>query len=262
MKKNLIIAGVIGTLLVVVAIAYVLRPPAEASAPIEAPAVVIDEATEAPMEEEVAEEEATDDSAPEPEEEVAAEEAPAEDETSPEGIVVFTIVQDESEVRFSIDELLRGSPVTAIGKSNQVAAEIAVDFATPAKSTVGEILVNARTLETDSGNRNRMIRNEILDTEPYEFITFTPTNISGLPDTIAVGDTVTFQLTGDLTIRDFTHEETFDVTLTLTAADRLEGYATTIVLRENYDLTIPSVPSVADVSEEVLLEIDLVATPR
>ncbi len=51
----------------------------------------------------------------------------------------------------------------------------------------------------------------------------------------------------------------FDVTATADALNQLSGTATATVQRSNYDLTIPSVPSVANVSEAVQLEIDFVA---
>jgi hypothetical protein len=52
---------------------------------------------------------------------------------------------------------------------------------------------------------------------------------------------------------------TFDVTVTLASAERLEGNATTTVMRGDYQLSIPSAPGVADVSEEVIISIDFVA---
>jgi polyisoprenoid-binding protein YceI len=107
-----------------------------------------------------------------------------------------------------------------------------------------------------------MIRNEILDTDPYEFITFTPTAVTGMPAAIIPGETVAFQISGDLTIRDVTLPVSFEVTASVDAEGRLVGYAVTTVLRSDFEITIPSVPSVAEVSDEVLLEFDFVAYPK
>jgi polyisoprenoid-binding protein YceI len=174
---------------------------------------------------------------------------------------LFRIVPEESEVRFIITEDLRGQPTTPIGITNQVAGDIVVDFSTPANSRVGTIRINARTLTTDSEFRNRAIRAEILESskDEYEFIDFTPTAISGLPASVAVGEEVTFQITGDLKIRDIVNAVTFDVTATVVSEDRLEGTASTQVTRAAYDLQIPNAPGVANVSDEVTLEIDFVA---
>ena len=227
----------------------VLQEPEEASAPIEAAPIEA-----APIEEEAA--------VAEPEAEMEAdaetEEMEAVAESNP---ITFQIVQAESEARFMLDELLKGSPKTVIGVTDQVAGELLVDFANPADAQVGTININARTLTTDNDFRNNAIKNKILETDAYEFITFTPTAITGLPDHVNVGDTFTFEMTGDLTIRDITDEVVFVVSITAVSESRLEGLATGIVAREAYNLTIPSVPAVAEVDENVVIELDFVAIP-
>jgi polyisoprenoid-binding protein YceI len=178
------------------------------------------------------------------------------------GRSLYRINPELSEVRFVIHEELFGNPKEVIGATNEVAGDIIVDFANPANSQVGEVRVNARTLETDDENRTRALRNQILQSrlDEFEFATFVPTSVTGLPEEpVAVGDTVTFQLTGDLTVRNITNPVTFDVTVTLDSEDRLEGSATTSTTRAAYELTIPNAPGVANVTDEVTLEIDFVA---
>ncbi len=58
-----------------------------------------------------------------------------------------------------------------------------------------------------------------------------------------------------------TRETTFDVTVSSITEGRLEGKATTTIRYADWDITIPQVPFVASVSDEVRLELDLVATP-
>ncbi len=124
---------------------------------------------------------------------------------------------------------------------------------------MGTIQINARTLTTDNDFRNRAIKNRILQTDQYEFITFTPTQIVGLPQTGAVGQSYTFQIVGDLTIRDVTRQVTFDVTATPVSETRLEGTARATIRYADYGLTIPQVRQVASVADQVRLEIDFVA---
>jgi polyisoprenoid-binding protein YceI len=243
--------------LIVVAIlagaAYVLRPTAEASAPLEAVPVVVEEQQPTDTAEAAAAE-------PTQPEETPALETAAQDEPAPDaGAVIFTISQEGSEVRFTLDELLRNNPNTVIGITNQVVGEIAVNFDNPSASQVGEITINARTLQTDNDFRNRAINNEILDTGSYEFISFVPTEIVGMPDSVAIGDTLEFQVVGDLTIRDVTRSVTFDVSVMVVSPTQITGYGSATVLRSEYGLTIPSVPSVANVTDEVLLEIQFTA---
>lgn len=111
---------------------------------------------------------------------------------------------EESEVRFTIYEELRGQPKDVVGVSDQVAGEIAVLPGDLSALQVGTIQVNARTLVTDESQRNQAIRNRILNTDTYEFITFTPTEIIGLSGSGELGQTVTFQVAGDMTIRNVT----------------------------------------------------------
>ncbi len=176
--------------------------------------------------------------------------------------VQYRIVPEESEVRFTLTEDLRGVFTTVIGRTTEVAGDIIVDFGTPANSRVGVIRINARTLATDNEFRNRAIRGEILQSaqDAYEFIEFTPTAVTGLPDALAVGEEITFQITGDLKVRNITAPVTFDVTATAASDERLEGTATAVVTRATYDLQIPNAPGVANVSEDVTVEIDFVAT--
>lgn len=175
------------------------------------------------------------------------------------GPVIFQIDPAQSQVRFELDEDLRGSRITVVGTTNQVAGQLAVDLANPAATQVGIIQINARTLATDNNFRNRAIQNEILDTGAYEFITFTPTAVTGLPESVNIGDTVTFTIAGDLTIRDVTNAVTFTVEATAVSPTQLTGTATAAVSRGDYGLQIPSVPNVANVEEEVELIIDFVA---
>ena len=187
--------------------------------------------------------------------------ASADAETEAGDFVVFDIDADDSEVRFILDELLRGAPNTVTGRTDQIAGQIAVDFANPQNSQVGEIRISARSLATDNELRNRAMRSVILQSaeDRFEFSNFVPTEITGLPTAVTMGEPFEFEITGDLTIRDITHPITFAITVTADSETRIEGTATATVQRADYNLEIPSVPSVADVDEAVRLEIDFVA---
>jgi len=175
------------------------------------------------------------------------------------GSLVFQIVPEKSEARFTIPEVLRGKPNTVVGKSNQVAGEIAVAPNDLAATKVGVIRIDARTLETDSAQRNRAIRNFILNTNTYEYISFTPKEIRQLGGAAEQGKTLTFQIAGDLTIRDVTRPVVFDVTAQADSTSQLSGAASTMINRSDYNLSIPSVPFVANVEEQVKLELVFVA---
>jgi polyisoprenoid-binding protein YceI len=185
----------------------------------------------------------------------------AETQDTPAERIIFEIVQAESQARFIVGEILNGSPKTVVGTTDQVAGQIAVDITNPANTQLGTIQVNARTLVTDSGMRNRMIQSRILSTSSYEYITFVPTSLEGLPEVATVGETFTLQITGDLTVRDVTRQVTFTAEITPVSETRLQGIATATILRSDYGITIPQVPSVAGVDDDVILEIEFVAVP-
>lgn len=191
-----------------------------------------------------------------------ADESSLEAYPAPGGLRVYVISQADSEVRFELDEELRGQPKTVVGVTDQVAGEIAVDLNDLASTQVGTLQINARTLATDNNFRNRAIQNQILNTGDFEFITFSPTSIEGLPDSVAIGQEVEFVLGGDLTIRDITSPVQFMVTATAVSEDQLVGTASASVFRADYELEIPSVQNVANVEEEVELYIDFVANVK
>lgn len=176
--------------------------------------------------------------------------------------VLFRIDQAQSQARFLIDEVLAGNPITVVGATDQVAGDIIVNLENPSLSQVGTIVINARTLVTDNEFRNQAIRGRILLSaqDTYEFIRFTPTQLIGLPEeAIAIGDTVNFQITGDLTIRDTTRSVTFDASVTRDSANQISGSAKTTVLYADFGISIQAPPQVTDIGDQVGLEIDFVA---
>jgi polyisoprenoid-binding protein YceI len=175
--------------------------------------------------------------------------------------VVYRIAQDESQVEYNIFEVLNGADKTVVGTTTQVAGDILLNLSDLSQSQIGEISINARTFATDEDRRDNAVARFILQSESdaNEFITFQPTSISGLPASAGVGDTVEFQVTGDLTIARTTSEVTFNVSASLESEQRLVGHAETIVQRSDFNLTIPDVPFVANVGEEVTLKLDFVA---
>jgi polyisoprenoid-binding protein YceI len=167
-------------------------------------------------------------------------------------------LSEGSQARFYINEVLFGSDKTVEGITPDVAGEIQFDMASPSTATVGTITINARTLTTDDNRRNGQIQNRILQSaeDQYQYITFEPTSITGLPETVAVGDTFNVQMTGNLTIRGVTLEKTFDVAVTVASESQLAGLGTTTITHQEFDLSIPSVPIVASVEDDVRLEIE------
>lgn len=277
MSKNVVLIMVVLAVIALAALAFaVFRTPEQASAPIEAvplivetseptavvaaPATVQPTATPEPAVAPTATQPVADPTAAPTEESTAEAPATAPPEpASAAALALFEIVQSESEARFIIDEVLRGAPKRVIGVTDQVAGQIAIDAANPSAAQVGVVQVNARTLTTDNDFRNRAIKNQILDTNTFEFVTFEPTELVGMPASVAVGQPFSFQIVGDLTIKDTTQSVTFDVTLTPVSESRIEGLATTTFPYRDFGLRIPDSPSVDTVADDVTLELAFVA---
>lgn len=180
------------------------------------------------------------------------------------GLPVFAqtySLSEGSEARFYIDEVLLGNDKTVVGVTPKVTGEVWFDLANPQDAHVGVLSIDARDLTTDDNRRNRQIQNRILNAgeDAFQYITFEPISIAGLPGSAAVGDTFEVQITGNLTIKEVTREEVFTVNISVDDG-ALQGLGSSIIKYADYNLRIPSVPIVASVSDEVTLELEFVAT--
>jgi polyisoprenoid-binding protein YceI len=193
----------------------------------------------------------------------ATEAAPAEQSAAAAsaGAITFQITPGAAEARFLIDEVLMGQDKTVVGVTQQVSGDLTVDPANPAAAQIGEIRIDARDLTTDDDRRTNQLRRNILRSgqDQYQYITFRPTSLSGMPAAVTVGETFTFQVTGDLTIIDTTLPVTFDMTVTPVAENTLQGSGAATVRYADFGISIPSVPFVAGVQDDVRLEIDFTA---
>jgi polyisoprenoid-binding protein YceI len=180
------------------------------------------------------------------------------------GETVFTLDSSASEATFTTHEVLFGQPNTVVGKTNAVTGEILVNTQDPSKSRLGQIQVDLTTLVTDNDLRNNTIQHRILETSQpgNQYATFTATSTTGIPSTVAVGQTIQFNVTGNLTIHGVTRTATFAVTLTPKSATQLTGTAQTTVRYADFGIAIPNVPSVSSVSDTVQLALDFTANAK
>lgn len=178
------------------------------------------------------------------------------------GVVAYVIDPGQSTASFELDEVLRGQDTHVVGTTDQVAGQVQVDPSDLSSAEFSEIIVNARTFTTGTEQRDRAIRGPvILDSasDANELITFSVTSVDGLSGTISSGETVEFTITGDLTVKGTTQPVTFDATVTMVDDSTIEGTAVAEITRDMFGIGIPSVPSVADVTNEVLVALDFVA---
>lgn len=198
----------------------------------------------------------------EPDSTLLEEEVFAENEADlGQAITGYAIDSTRSEARFIIDEVLAGEDNTVVGTTQAVEGLVSLDLENPLDVTVGTIRVDLDTLMTDSDRRNGAIRRFILQTDQpqFQFAVFNITEIEGLPDSAEIGVSYPLQLSGNLTIHGVTLPVVFDGEASALGPGQLEGSFSTTVLYEDFDLRIPEVPLVANVDEEVTLELEFVA---
>jgi polyisoprenoid-binding protein YceI len=178
-----------------------------------------------------------------------------------DGATLFTIDNSSSKATFTIDEVLFGNPNTVVGETDKVAGQILVNAQDPSKSQVGEIKIDVSTLVTDNDLRNRTLQGRILqtDTAANQYATFVAKSITGLPESIAVGQQVSFKITGDLTIHQIMKTVAFDATVKAVSDKQITGTASTTVKYSDFGISVPDVPSVTGLGDMVKLALDFTA---
>lgn len=174
---------------------------------------------------------------------------------------VYRIDATQSEARYEVGEtFFQGNRfVTAIGRTKGIAGDVLVDFANPANSQIGTIVIDVSQLTSDENRRDNYIRNNALESSQYPQATFVPTKIEGIPASVKPGDTLTLKVTGDLTVKETTKPVTFDVTLTANE-DKLTGSAVTQILLSDFSVGPIQIAMLAT-EDEAKLAFDFVALP-
>lgn len=241
-------------------------PAQEAPAAEEAPAT-----EEAAAEEPAAEEPAAEEAAPAPTEapaEEADEEAAADDDAATEaGAQTFVIDPTRSTASYLVDEeFLAGAldklgiaagQYDIVGSTDQIEGSLQVDVANTSVNG-GEFRVNVSALSTDQNRRDRWVREEGAGFDTYPTAVFVVTGVENAPEAYTEGEEVSFQLLGDMTIRDVTQPLTFDVTATL-ADGVLSGRAFAETLMTDFGIEPPNFANTLRAANEFAIEVNFVA---
>lgn len=223
--------------------------------------------TEAPPSVEPGEAPATSD----PTEEVVTVEATAASE-APEtggGQRTFVLAPDSTVVSYEVDEEFGAGALDrlgiaagltkTVGRTSAAEGALTLDFggATP-QLVDASFTVDISTLTSNQGMRDRRIRGEWLESTRYPLATFTASEIRSAPAAYSAGNEVTFQVAGDLTVRDVTNPVVFDVTATLDG-DTISGTATTGFLMSSFGVDPPRMTNLFTVGDETVIRVEFVA---
>ena len=188
-------------------------------------------------------------------------EKPAQTLTPTGNEKLFRLSSTDSSASYTLHEVLRGSPVTVIGKTNQLDGDIALDRTHANAARLGTIRIDAQTLKTDNDRRDNTVKRMILKSEDdaNEYIVFKAKSVVGVPETVS--NNVPFPLTivGDLTVTGATKEVTFTGQGSFTADDQLIADVKTTVHYADFGLAVPKLSFLANVEEDAVLDIHAVA---
>ena len=172
----------------------------------------------------------------------------------------FAIVPAQTEASYTVQEqfLNRNLPNQAVGTTNAV--EGAFQFTADGQPTgqVTKIMVDLRTLKSDSNMRDQRIRSQWLESNTYPYAEFVSTGVEGVPTSYAQGQEISFKLTGNMTIHNTTRPVTFDVTGKL-VGDTVTGTATTQLLMKDFGFDPPSVAGILTVQDGVTVTVNFTA---
>jgi polyisoprenoid-binding protein YceI len=177
------------------------------------------------------------------------------------GMETFLIVPGESTVTYEVGEVFLNQDNAfklAVGVTSEVNGEILVDRNSPQNSTIGIIRVDVSKFESDNQRRDNAIRERFLESSLFPVVEFKPSEIQGLPESYEEGQMITFQVSGDLTIRDVTKPITFEVSLT-GEGNSITGEATTTILMSDFGFGPISIAGILNTEDEVKVTFEFVA---
>lgn len=180
------------------------------------------------------------------------------------GMVTFEIIPQESRITYEVGETFINQNnrfSVAVGTTGQVNGSIMADLSNPETAEIGPIEVDISQFKSDSTQRDRVIRNQWLESSRFPIAKFVPTKIEGLPQQYSGSSEVSLTVTGDLTIRDVTREVVFDVMAKL-VENQLSGTATTTLLMSDFGVGPISIMGMLNTEDQVKLTFNFVARPQ
>jgi polyisoprenoid-binding protein YceI len=148
----------------------------------------------------------------------------------------------------------------AIGTTNTLNGEVALDYANPANSKIGPLTVDISTFKSDSDRRDQRIRDEWLESAKFPTVTVLGTTIGEIANA-QEGQDLSFQVTADTTIRDVTKPLTYNVTAKL-EGDNLTGTATTEFKMTDFGFSPPDIAGILKSEDDVKVQVAFVAKAK
>ncbi len=214
-------------------------------------------------------------SIPPTEEPTAAPEDPgdstADEGSTAGGVRTFVVVPAESRAAYIVNEEffsealsklgIEAGKTIVVGATSGVTGEIQLNLDSAEPVENAQFSVDMTGLQTDQDRRDDWLRDNAIETGRFPQATFTASAVTGLPDSINEGEEISFQLVGDLTVRDVTRSVTFDVTAVL-AGDTLQGTANLPLKLTDFGIDPPDFANTLKVADDFSIEVSLTARER
>ena len=177
------------------------------------------------------------------------------------GLQTFQIVSAQSTASYSVYEnlIFQNKPNNdAVGTTHVVQGSFGIRTGASPLVAAMNIKVDLRTLQTDSARRDNFVRQNTLQTDTYPYATLISVSTQGLPASYSNGQTVHFQLTGNLTMHGKTNKEVFDVQGKV-VDNTITGTATSTIYMTDFDIQPPNLANIAIAQNKVLITLTFTA---
>ncbi len=177
------------------------------------------------------------------------------------GLQTFQLVPAQTTASYSVYENLvfQNKPNNeAIGTTHSVQGSFKIRSGASPLVAAMNITVDLRTLQSDAQRRDNYIQQNSLQTDTYPNATFVSVSTQGLPASYTDGQTVHFQLTGNLTMHGKTNKEVFDVQGKV-VGNTITGTATSTIYMTDFGIEPPNLANIAIAQNKVVITLTFTA---
>ena len=177
------------------------------------------------------------------------------------GLQTFQIVAAQTTATYSVYEnlIFQNKPNNdAIGTTHSVKGSFKIRTGASPLVASMNITVDLSTLQTDSPRRDNYVRRNTLETDTYPTATFNSISAQGLPSSYSDGQTVHFQLTGNLTMHGKTNKEVFDVQGKV-VGNTVTGTATSSIYMTDFGIEPPNLANIAIAENKAVITLTFTA---
>ncbi len=177
------------------------------------------------------------------------------------GLKTFQIVPAQTTASYSVYEnlIFQSKPNNdAIGTTHSVQGSFKIRTGASPLVAAMNITVDLRTLQSDAQRRDTFIQQNSLQTDTYPNATFVSVSTQDLPSSYSDGQTVHFQLTGNLTMHGKTNKEVFDVQGKI-VGNTITGTATSTIYMTDFGIEPPNLANIAIAQNKVVITLTFTA---